>query len=341
MTKMVKFKFLNKFLNKLSPLNDTKTNKSKLMKSKQEEIRDILYENFTCALCSKLLKNPLSLECGHSYCRLCLADKYIKTSQNKCPECNGTWLVMPLLNTNLNSSIRKLKSIENLNDSEDEENESIVQEFTRKCVENRLAQKKKTYAPPAAQIPQVATHLRPGIIRPTTFNTSPLRYVNFVRTGSIIGDIFSRLITGVITEIVLTFLKITYLFIFGLIIGAFVAILIVSSVSWIKNLTPPNLGKKSFGNYSGHLKYKYYKDFEKWSNNDVQEWLVQLGPWTSNILKYTLVHGLNGTDFRTEIMNSSYQIENKFIMKLILENIKIIEISKLLNAVDFWDFKVR
>lgn len=46
---------------------------------------DVLLE---CDLCFSLICEPISLSCGHSYCRLCIVQSLTR-SKKQCPTCNN------------------------------------------------------------------------------------------------------------------------------------------------------------------------------------------------------------------------------------------------------------
>lgn len=53
---------------------------------------------FICGCCSDLLVQPTTLTCGHSFCRLCLAQWYIQSSKRTCPFCQQAYLGCPKVN---------------------------------------------------------------------------------------------------------------------------------------------------------------------------------------------------------------------------------------------------
>ena len=69
-----------------------------------------LTEEFTCAICSELLYNPVALICGHSFCQGCLNQLIIK-ARNYCPICRGQIdeeITSASVNTALNSVLQFL-----------------------------------------------------------------------------------------------------------------------------------------------------------------------------------------------------------------------------------------
>ncbi|KAM6960521.1 tripartite motif-containing protein 16-like [Aplochiton taeniatus] len=57
---------------------------------------------FSCSLCLDLMKNPVTISCGHSYCMDCINDCWDKDSQKdvRCPQCRQTFRPRPRLNKN-------------------------------------------------------------------------------------------------------------------------------------------------------------------------------------------------------------------------------------------------
>ncbi|XP_058603700.1 tripartite motif-containing protein 16-like [Onychostoma macrolepis] len=78
-----------------------------------EEAR-ILVNEFTCAVCLDLLKDPVTIQCGHSYCKSCITDCWDQEDQMRvysCPQCRQTFSPRPALarNTMLAEVVEKLK----------------------------------------------------------------------------------------------------------------------------------------------------------------------------------------------------------------------------------------
>uniref|UniRef100_A0A671NNK0 Tripartite motif-containing protein 16-like n=1 Tax=Sinocyclocheilus anshuiensis TaxID=1608454 RepID=A0A671NNK0_9TELE len=71
-------------------------------------------DELTCPLCLDLLKDPVSIQCGHSYCKSCITGCWDQEDQMRvysCPQCRQTFSPRPTLarNTMLTDLVEKLK----------------------------------------------------------------------------------------------------------------------------------------------------------------------------------------------------------------------------------------
>ncbi|TRY55220.1 hypothetical protein DNTS_032685, partial [Danionella cerebrum] len=71
-------------------------------------------DEFLCAVCLDLLKDPVTVPCGHSFCRICISGFWDQEDQkrvSRCPQCRHTYSSRPALAKNimLDQLMEKLK----------------------------------------------------------------------------------------------------------------------------------------------------------------------------------------------------------------------------------------
>uniref|UniRef100_A0A8C2EVS1 Tripartite motif-containing protein 16-like n=1 Tax=Cyprinus carpio TaxID=7962 RepID=A0A8C2EVS1_CYPCA len=80
----------------------------------EEDRISVDQKEFVCSVCLDLLKDPVVIPCGHSYCKSCITDCWDQEDQKRvysCPQCRQTFSPRPALarNTMLAEVVEKLK----------------------------------------------------------------------------------------------------------------------------------------------------------------------------------------------------------------------------------------
>uniref|UniRef100_A0A3B4HBZ3 RING-type domain-containing protein n=1 Tax=Pundamilia nyererei TaxID=303518 RepID=A0A3B4HBZ3_9CICH len=78
-------------------------------------------KKLSCSICLQLLKHPVTIPCGHSYCMDCIKNYWDEKETHSCPQCREIFTPRPVLvkNTMLAELVEDLKKVEHLTASPD------------------------------------------------------------------------------------------------------------------------------------------------------------------------------------------------------------------------------
>jgi hypothetical protein len=82
-------------------------------------------DDLNCMICFQTLNEPITTNCGHSYCRKCAYDWYFKYKNFTCPTCRCTLdTKFPSVNITLKNLIRKYRQNNSLNETSQQQQEA-------------------------------------------------------------------------------------------------------------------------------------------------------------------------------------------------------------------------
>lgn len=73
-----------------------------------DEEESLSEQDLQCSCCFELMVEPTTLNCGHSFCRFCLAQWWDASKHSTCPECRQPWVGFPKVNIVLRKTIKIL-----------------------------------------------------------------------------------------------------------------------------------------------------------------------------------------------------------------------------------------
>ncbi|XP_005755399.2 E3 ubiquitin/ISG15 ligase TRIM25-like, partial [Pundamilia nyererei] len=66
-----------------------------------QQIIELYREKLRCSICLQLLKDPVTIPCGHSYCMTCIETCWNEKETHSCPQCRQTFKSQPVLVKNI------------------------------------------------------------------------------------------------------------------------------------------------------------------------------------------------------------------------------------------------
>lgn len=225
---------------------------------------DIINENLACTCCLEIIKSPVTLECGHSFCQLCLANWFVSSTSRECPMCRQAWQTVPKISNMLKTTTQQLINYE-LTQANSDATFKALNDYILKCDKLTEDEKKliKKFEDQAKR-PLLQTQLASSSTILNNLNDRGAEIRNATRRPS----------------------ENACYFFYGLVFGLIVSILFVVLVWLFLSIGSRALTKSpSLTDSFASLRKKYSKPVEKWSFTETQEWLYQLGPWTSDVAR--------------------------------------------------------
>ncbi|RMZ94399.1 bifunctional apoptosis regulator [Brachionus plicatilis] len=285
---------------------------------------NLINDNFSCNCCFEILRNPVTLTCGHSFCQLCIANWYLASESSKCPTCRQEWSKIPQINCILKSTIKTVVTHELIQPNVDQDIK-ILNEYLKKCdnLNQEEIKKIKEYETKFKLKANISTHS-------TNTTNSPAQMTNRLTLNDVRA--FTRRTLNYGFYLALGF-------ILGILFGfiMFSLLWLISSALFTKYSTRDTI-------YESFIKIrkKYALKTDEWTSSDVQEWLTQLGPWTGDIMHSAKNANLDGQGLlllnHKVLVEHPYEINDEQIRNLLLDSIKILDRCRF-EVIDFWQLK--
>ncbi|CAF0722429.1 unnamed protein product [Brachionus calyciflorus] len=345
---MVKIKFFEKLLKSASTSKVKKSETSSSLNAESEfidltdesKLINLINENFTCSCCLEVLRDPVTLVCGHSFCQLCIAKWYLSSLTKKCPTCRQEWTGIPKINYILKSTIKIVVKHE-LTQAHSDLTFRSLNDYLKKSEILSLEETetiKKFELKSSSSTVSFENFINNNILG-NNVNNNRTHNNNNLNVPSNFEDLrnFTRRAFGYLCY-----------FLFGFTLGIIIGFFLFSIIWIFTNVFTFSIGnipkrKSNNVNSLSELRKKYTVRVEEWTTDDVEEWLIQLGPWASDFLSSARELEIDGQkliNLNHSILQSPYFDiqQDEEVRNLLLNSIKILKQCHL-RSIDFWEVK--